>query len=617
MKTRSFDIVVIGAGHAGCEAALAAARMGCDVLVLAINTDRIAHMPCNPAIGGIGKGQLVREIDALGGEMGRNIDATLVQIKVLNTGKGPAVRALRAQADKWLYSELMKQKLLSQERLCLRQDEAVVVARLASEALMVETVNGNRYIAKNVILTTGTFLKGQMIIGDIVASGGRAGEGASDRLSDSLLALGLELGRFQSATPPRVLARAIDYSKMTVQPGDQEEPLSFSFHGTPRIRRGQLDCWLTYTNKATHRMVEKHLHLSPIRGGVKDIHGPRYCPSIDRKVASFPERERHPVFVEPEGRHTRELYLQGLTTSMPVAIQEKIIRTVPGLEAARIVRPGYAVAYDYLPPYQLKSTLECQDVPGLFTAGQINGTSGYEEAAAQGLIAGVNAARRCLNRKPVTIGRSQAFIGVLIDDLVTKKIDEPYRMFTSRAEHRLILRSDNADLRLSLIGHDLGLISQQALERVEQKRRDIAACVAKLGQITLKGPQLKEIGLPEGEALKAKALLKRPEITLRQLAGVAVLPRTSKSVRDQVEIEIKYEGYIKRQLGQVMAQEKLEHLALPRMDYGSLTALSAEAREKLTKVKPESIRQAAEISGVSPADISILLVYLADGRWTS
>jgi tRNA uridine 5-carboxymethylaminomethyl modification enzyme len=617
MKTQIFDIVVIGAGHAGCEAALAGARMGCTVLVLAINIDRIAHMPCNPAIGGIGKGQLVREIDALGGEMGRNIDEALIQIKVLNTGKGPAVRALRAQADKALYSELMKQKLLSQERLYLRQDEAVAVVRPGDGTIVVETANGNLHVAQTVILTTGTFLKGTMIIGDIVAPGGRAGEGSSDRLSDSLRVLGLELGRFQSATPPRVLAGAIDYTKMTIQPGDKSEPLGFSFGGGPRIRRAQMDCWLTYTNRATHRVIKQHLHLSPIRGGVKDIHGPRYCPSIDRKVASFPDRERHPIFVEPEGRHTRELYLQGLTTSMPVAVQEKIVRTVPGLEAARIIRPGYAVAYDFLPPNQLKSTLECQVAPGLFSAGQINGTSGYEEAAAQGLIAGINAAQRCLNREPLTIERSQAYIGVLIDDLVTKTIDEPYRMFTSRAEHRLILRSDNADLRLSHIGRELGLISARTMARVEKKRKDIAACIAKLDRATLKAPQLREIGVPDGEALKAKALLKRPEITIGQLTGVVALPRTSKAVREQVEIEIKYEGYIKRQLDQVRAQEKLEHLALPPIDYSSMTALSAEAREKLTRVKPESIRQAAGISGVSPADISILLVYLAEQRWTS
>ncbi len=611
MRPRKYDIITIGAGHAGCEAALAAARMGCKVLLLALNVDQLAHMPCNPSIGGIGKGQLVREIDALGGEMGRTIDETSIQIKTLNSSKGPAVQALRAQADKRRYSSTMKKNILKERNINLRQGEVVSLKKQGPGEFRISTADGADFNSRCVIVATGTFLRGEMVIGKIRRAGGRAGELPSNFVSAGLSELGLELGRFQSATPPRVWAGSVDYSRMIRQPGDTG--LAFSFESAKRSSRGQKDCYLTYTNRQTHKVIGDNLHLSPIKSGSVSAKGPRYCPSIDRKVINFPDRDRHPVFVEPEGRKNQELYLQGLTTSMPVYLQEMIIRTVPGLENARITRPGYAVSYDYLLPYQLSNTLECLPVPGLFSAGQINGTSGYEEAAAQGLMAGINAALKCQGKAPFILDRSQAYIGVLIDDLVTKEIDEPYRMFTSRAEHRLVLRSDNADLRLTPLSYELGLASEARLRRVEKKQADIAKCLNKLHKAKINLADL-EVHSPAdgklGTICGAGELLKRPEIKIEQLAGIVGLAKMSREARYQAEIEIKYQGYIKRQNEQIAAEQRLEEVPLPDLDYSRIDALSTEARQKLGRIRPSSLGQASRLSGVSPADISVLMVFL-------
>ena len=597
MRSMDYDVVVIGAGHAGCEAALAAARMGRSVLVMALSVEKVAHMPCNPAIGGVGKGQLVREIDALGGQMGRTIDRSMVQIKTLNSSKGPAVQALRAQADKRLYSYLMKKELLKQEGLSLLQAEAREIEKVGEREIQVVTAAGDKYVAASVVITTGTFLRGMMTIGELTAAGGRAGGAASDGLSDALRLLGVELGRFQSATPPRVAGQTCRTERMKVQPGD-DGSLAFSFTTRSAPKRRQQSCWLTHTTSRTHELIRRNIHLSPIKSGSVSAKGPRYCPSIDRKVINFPDRDQHPVFVEPEGWKTEEMYLQGLTTSMPVAIQEKIIQTVPGLEEARLVRPGYAVAYDYVASGQLGSGLEVLAVPGLFTAGQINGTSGYEEAAAQGLVAGINAARYCAGESAFVLGRSEAYIGVLVDDLVRKEIDEPYRMFTSRAEHRLILRSDNADLRLAPVGHKLGLVDEETLAVVEAKRQDISLCLTRLESARIGGR-------------RAKDLLKRPEVLIEELLEIAKITSISVEARREAETEIKYEGYIQRQLRQIAAQRNLEETLLPPLDYEQLQALSIEARVKLARIKPRSLGQAARIAGVSPADISVLMVHIA------
>jgi len=617
-----YDVVVVGGGHAGCEAALAAARMGCLTAVVTLHLDKIALMPCNPAVGGVGKGQLTREIDALGGEQGRNTDRAFVQIKMLNTSKGPAVRALRAQTDKRLYEDWMKYVLSRTPGLDLLQGEVVTLDVSRETIRGVLLADGRRLRCRAVVLATGTFLRGKVVLGDRSYPAGRVGELPAERLSENLLALGLVLERFQSATPPRIDGATINPERMVPQEGDPL-PLGFSHWVTP-VPRKQLPCYLTHTTPATHEVVAKHLHLSPIRSGTVSGKGPRYCPSIDRKVINFPDRDHHPVFVEPEGVTTKEMYLQGLTTSMPVHVQEMIVRSTPGLEHARIVRPGYAVEYDFLPPEQLTLSLETKAVRGLFCAGQINGTSGYEEAAAQGLIAGINAALYVRNEPPFILRRDQAYIGVLIDDLVTKGVDEPYRMFTSRAEYRLLLRHDNAAERLAPLGHALGLITSEQLEQVERRQQLVKEYTDLLESIQVRPTTAVEKALealgssPLDEPQTAARLLRRPELSFLDLLNLLDDPGTrarlleaSPEVIEQIEIQARYEGYIRRQLAEIRKQRATETLSIPDdFDYWALEGLTFEARDKLHRIRPKSLGQASRIPGVSPADISILLVYL-------
>ncbi|PRX31855.1 tRNA uridine 5-carboxymethylaminomethyl modification enzyme [Orenia metallireducens] len=613
-----YDIIVVGAGHAGCEAALAAARMGYKTLILTLNADHIALMPCNPSIGGPAKGHIVREIDALGGEMAKNIDKSYINIRMLNTSKGPAVHALRAQADKHKYQYEMTKVLQEQENLDLKQ---TIVTDLVVEDNVVKgvkTITGVTYAAKKVVLTTGTSLDGKVIIGDVKYTGGRQGEFAATDLAKSLKEAGINLERFQTATPPRIDRNTIDPEKMNLHPSSKE-PLKFSFFREYEDRETR-PCWLTYTGEKTREVMVENIEHSPLSTGIVEGSGPRYCPSIDRKIMRFPDKLTHQVFVEPEGLYTNELYLNGLTTSMPEEIQLKVVRSVPGLEKAEIMRPGYAVEYEYIPPYQLKPTMENKVIAGLYTAGQLNGTSGYEEAAAQGLMAGINAVLDIKGEEPLILKRSDSYIGVLIDDLVTKGTSEPYRMLTSRAEYRLILRQDNADLRLTPIGYRLGLISEENYNKVEAKRTAIKENLAKLNEITVTPTKevrglLEELG--SGGLKKAVSLatiLERPEVSYKDLKRFSLeAPEVDEEVGEQLEIETKYRGYIGRQLKQVDKFKYMEEKKIPQdIDYHQLTNLRKEAREKLDNIRPMSIGQASRISGVSPADISVLMIYLEE-----
>ncbi|MCR4436535.1 MAG: tRNA uridine-5-carboxymethylaminomethyl(34) synthesis enzyme MnmG [Clostridiales bacterium] len=616
-----YDIVVVGAGHAGCEAALAAARLGCRTVVFAINLDSIANMPCNPSIGGTAKGHLVREIDALGGEMGKCADKTFIQSKMLNSAKGPAVFSLRAQIDRRKYQIEMKNTLEKQENLDVKQAEITeLLIEDRKKVLGVKTHTGAVYKCRAVILATGTYLKGRIIIGDVSYSGGPDGLFPANRLSDSLRENGIELYRFKTGTPARINKRSIDFSKTEEQPGD-DRIVPFSFE-TEQIEKEQVSCWLTHTNEETHRIIRENLHRSPLYSGdIKGV-GPRYCPSIEDKVVRFADRESHQVFIEPMGLETQEMYLQGMSTSLPEDVQIKMMRTLPGLENVSVMRSAYAIEYDCINPTQLKLSLEAKSIDGLFFAGQINGSSGYEEAAAQGLMAGINAAMKIMGREPLVLDRSEAYIGVLVDDLITKGTEEPYRMMTSRAEYRLLLRQDNADLRLTPIGHRIGLISEERYKRFENKKNKIALEIERLEKTVV--PPTEEVNRflearnssPIKSGVKLKELLRRPEITYEDLAQIdRDRPELSFAEAEQVSISIKYEGYIQRQLLQVEQFKKLEGRKLPKdLDYSKVDGLSSEAKQKLNKIKPDSVGQASRISGVSPSDISVLLVYLEQSR---
>ena len=614
----SYDIVVVGAGHAGCEAALACARLGLETIVFTVSVDSIALMPCNPNVGGSSKGHLVRELDALGGEMGKNIDKTFIQSKMLNESKGPAVHSLRAQADKQEYSRQMRKTMENTQHLTIRQAEVSELIVEEGQIKGVKTFSGAIYHGKAVVLCTGTYLRARCIYGDVSNPTGPNGLQAATHLTDSLIANGIEMFRFKTGTPARADKRSIDFTRMEEQFGDKRV-VPFSFSTDPEsVQKEQASCWLTYTNQETHKIIRDNLSRSPLFSGAIEGTGPRYCPSIEDKVVKFPDKERHQVFVEPEGLYTNEMYLGGMSSSLPEDVQYAMYSTVPGLEHVRIVRNAYAIEYDCINSLQLKSTLEFKKIHGLFAGGQFNGSSGYEEAAVQGFMAGVNASMEVMGREQVVLDRSQAYIGVLIDDLVTKENHEPYRMMTSRAEYRLLLRQDNADLRLRRIGHDIGLVSDAEYEHLLEKEAQINAEIERLEKATIGGtPKVQEL-LARYESTPLKSgttlaeLIKRPELDYEKLAEVDEnRPELAFDVQEQVNIEIKYEGYIKRQMQQVAQFKKLEGKKLPEnFDYAQVNSLRKEAVQKLNKIQPSTIGQASRISGVSPADISVLMVYL-------
>lgn len=618
---KTYDVIVVGAGHAGCEAALAAARMGQETLLITISLELLAFMPCNPSVGGPAKGTVVREIDALGGEMGKNIDRTYIQMRMLNTGKGPAVRALRAQADKAAYHRSMKQVIEAQPHLDLRQ--GLVERLLVEDGVCVGVVaaTGAQYHAKSVVLTAGTSSRGKIIIGELMYSSGPNNSLPSIHLSEDLEHLGFKLRRFKTGTPPRVEGSTIDFAKTEEQPGDKT-PNHFSFT-TPdsRYRLDQLSCWMTYTNATTHQIIRDNLDRAPMFSGVIKGVGPRYCPSIEDKVVRFADKPRHQLFLEPEGEDTSEYYVGDFSTSMPEEVQLKMLHSVAGLEHAELMRPGYAIEYDVIEPWQLRHTLETKVVANLFTAGQMNGTSGYEEAAGQGLIAGINAALRAAGKPGFTLKRSDAYIGVLIDDLVTKGTNEPYRLLTSRAEYRLLLRHDNADLRLTPYGHELGLIDDARYAAFEAKRAAIEAELARLNQVRLTPRQVNEWLEAQGAAplkdgVLAADFLRRPEVSYADLMQFIPAPQPlDHRVTEQVTIQIKYAGYIAKEEASIAKLRRLEAKRIPaNIDYNAITGLATEARQKLTKIQPETIAQAGRISGVNPADVAILSVYIEQGR---
>lgn len=614
-----FDVIVVGAGHAGVEAALAASRMGSKTLLATINLDMLAFMPCNPSIGGSAKGIVVREIDALGGEMGKNIDKTYIQMKMLNTGKGPAVRALRAQADKHLYAEEMKKTVEKQDNLTLRQSMIDDILVEDGQVVGVLTATGQKYGARAVILTTGTALRGEIILGELKYSSGPNNSLASVTLADNLVKHGLEIGRFKTGTPPRVKGSTIDYSVTEVQPGDSK-PNHFSFLSKDEdYVTDQVDCWLTYTNAASHELIKDNLHRAPMFSGVVTGVGPRYCPSIEDKIVRFADKERHQLFLEPEGRNTDEVYVQGLSTSLPEDVQRELLQSIKGLENAEMMRTGYAIEYDIVLPHQLRATLETKMISGLFTAGQTNGTSGYEEAAGQGLIAGINAALKVQGKPEFILKRSDAYIGVMIDDLVTKGTLEPYRLLTSRAEYRLILRHDNADMRLTPLGRQVGLVDDERWQIFEIKKNQFDNELTRLDTVKLKpvketNERIESLGFkPLTDAVTAKTFMRRPEISYQVVTDFVgpAAENLDNKVIELLETEIKYEGYINKALDQVDKMKRMEEKRIPaNIDWDAIDSIATEARQKFKKINPETIGQASRISGVNPADISILMVYL-------
>ena len=609
-----FDVIVIGAGHAGCEAALASARLGCSTLLVTLNFDNIALMPCNPSVGGPAKGHLVREIDALGGEMGRAADYASIQMRMLNTAKGPAVHALRAQADKLSYQAYMRRVLAQEPRLTVRQ---LLVDELLFDDRTVRAIrseNGEEILCGAVVLATGTYLRGRVVVGDTSYQAGPNGQRSAVKLSASLSQRGICLRRFKTGTPARIDARSVDFSKMKIQPGD-EKLHNFSFVSTVKSRE-QVPCWLTYTGAATHQLIRDNLYRAPLYSGGIEGTGPRYCPSIEVKIVNFPDKETHQVFIEPEGLSTHELYVQGMSTSLPTDVQLQMLQTIPGLENVKITRYGYAIEYDCIDPTQLNKSLSFKDFSGLFSAGQVNGSSGYEEAAAQGLVAGINAAMAVKKRRPFVVERSEAYIGVLIDDLVTKGTNEPYRIMTSRSEYRLLLRHDNADLRLTQRGYELGLADEARYARLQEKLKSIEELFSLFSKkIIAPSQEIQEFLLSKGSSelrsgISLLDLLKRQELAYADLQEQVSLPELDPEIIEQFEIMIKYDGYIKKQREQVQRAERMENRRLPaELDYSSIRGLSKEAGQKLQAVRPESVGQASRISGVSPADISILLIY--------